>query len=227
MPENTPSKLSGALEWLMESPLGYWLSTPSPGSNEHDDIWEDFELFSGDWVKILNRKEWYESPNVPSIYQDHIYIFDKNMDMDRPEETYYQQNVDSNEFRSEMDCSEELPSENGDLRISVQILTSNPPSGENDFCMVEYKVDTELKYEVPQGVTFLPRLLSKPLNQMFKVFFYQFLAEEMVEYDGEYALERTREYMQYLRKYHGEEPTQTKTRRSEYTPTVEEGRFFQ
>lgn len=224
MPDNA---LKDAIEALQDSAVGYWLATPSPGSDPSDDIWHDFELFSGDWFKIQNRKEWYESPNVPSIYKDHIYIFDKNMDMNRPEETYYKQNVDSNEFRSKLDCTEELPSGNGDMRISVRLMTKNPPSGENDFAMVEYMVDTELKYDMPQGITFLPRIIAKPLNETFRVFFYQFIGENMVEYDGEYALERTREYFQYLRKYHGEEPTQTKTRRSEYTPTVQEGKFFE
>jgi hypothetical protein len=48
----------------------------------------------------------------------------------------------------------------------------------------------------------------------------------MVERDGEYARERTAEYFQYLRQYHGEEPTQEKTRRADFNPLPEEGVFF-
>ncbi|MFB6208863.1 MAG: hypothetical protein ABEJ56_01850 [Candidatus Nanohaloarchaea archaeon] len=192
-----------------------------------DDPWSKFELFHGDWVEIQNRVEWYESPHIPEIYEDQVHIFKKKMKMGRPDERYYEQDIDSNEFASILHRSEGLPSGRGEMRIISEIATKNPPSGENNFGFVEYLVKTELKYDIPSGVERLPRLIANPLNLLFKWAFYLYVAEEMVEYDGEYARERTTEYLQYLRKYHGEEPVQTKTREAAFKPVPEEGVFFQ
>jgi hypothetical protein len=207
--------------------IGYWLDSPEPEKDPEDNVWEDFHVFDGEWVQIQNRMEWYESPNVPTIYRDHVYIFNKNMDFSRPEETFYKQNVDSNDFRSKLDARHPLPSGRGDMRIKVRISTKYPPSGENDFAMVEYLVDSEIKYDIPKGATFLPRIIARPLNNMYRRIFMRFIGEEMVERDGEFAIEKTREYFQYIRKYHGEEPVQTKSRQAEFTPIPEEGTFFE
>ena len=212
--------------WLT-SRLNYWFGFPEPDEHEPDNIWSRFHIFDNQWIKIYNRKDWYESPNVPAIYEDHKYIFNQNMSMGKPEETYYKQNVDNGAFESIMEVSEELPSGKGEVKIETHITTKNAPSGENDFCMVEYLVDTYIKYDMPNGITFLPRIIARPLNRFFKWAFLNFIGEEIVEYDGEYARERTTEYMQYVRKYHGEEPTQTKTRQAAYKPSFEDGIFFQ
>lgn len=212
-----------------------WLHTPGTYANDHeehefkerDNIWSDFHIFDNEWIEIQNRKEWYESPNVPGIYADHKYIFKQNMDMGRPEEMYYKQNVDTGEFRSKMYVDEKLPSGKGDLRIKTRIRTKNAPSGENNFAMVEYYVYTYIKYKMPGGVTSLPRFLAYPLNRFFKWAFLGYIGEELVDRDGEYAREKTTEYFQYLRKYHGEEPIQTKTRQAEFKPMPEEGTFFE
>jgi len=71
------------------------------------------------------------------------------------------------------------------------------------------------------------RFLAYPINRFFKWAFVKYIGEELIDRDGEYARERTTEYFQYLRKYHGEEPTQTKTRQAEFKPVPEEGIFFQ
>lgn len=211
----------------MSNDWTYWIDSPNPEKNPEDDIWNDMHIFQGDWIKIQNRLEWFESPNVPSIYEDHKYIFKQNMEMSRPEETYYKQNVDSNDFESDIDARHELPSGKGEMRIKTNIKTGYPPSGENDFAMVEYLVDTEIKYGMPQGVTFLPRFLSRPLNQMFRYFFLLYIGEEILMRDGEFAIEKTREYFQYIRKYHGEEPIQTKSRQATFRPVPEGGIFFE
>lgn len=204
-----------------------WFGFPD-GSEKEDDIWHDFHIFDGHWIQIQNRREWYESPNVPSIYGDHKNIMKSNMGMSRPEENFFKQNIDDGGFASEMHAIEGLPSgSEGQLKIETNIGTKNPPSGDNDFCMVEYKVNTYIKYNVPGGIKFLPRILAIPINRFFKWAYLNQIAEEMVEYDGEYARERTAEYMQYIRKYHGEEPTQTRTRQAVYKPSFEDGVFFQ
>ncbi|MBY6294021.1 hypothetical protein GLU60_01380 [Nanohaloarchaea archaeon H01] len=216
-----------------------WFRTPDPDKKkgrpdweydkyeDKDDVWSNFHLFQNEWVEIQNRVDWYESPNVPQIYADHKAIFKQNMDMGRPDERYYEQNMDSNEFASKMMRTDDLPGGQGEMRIKIDLGTKTAPSGENDFAMIEYVVRTELKYDMPGGVTFLPRILAYPINRVLKWAFFQFIAEEMVDYDGEYARERTTEYFQYLRKYHGEEPTQTKSRQAEFKPVPEEGLFFQ
>ncbi len=207
--------------------IGYWFELPSPDSHEEDNIWHDFHLFNNEWVDIQNRMEWYESPNVPSIYADHKYIMKQNMQMPRPEEIFYSQNVDTDGFRSDIDGTDDLPSGRGRYRISVTIRTKRPPEGENDFAMVEYLVDTRIKYDMPKGIDFLPRFIARPLNRLFRRAFIRYVGEEMIEYDGEFAIEKTREYFQYLRKYHGEEPIQTKSRQARFAPAPEEGIFFQ
>lgn len=198
-----------------------------PDGTGKDNIWKHFHIFDGHWIQIQNRREWYESPNVPGIYSDHKNIMKQNMGMGRPEEISFKQNVDSGEFASTMIVMEKLPSGRGEVKIETNIGTKNAPSGENDFCMVEYVVNTYIRYDIPNGVTFLPRIFARPLNQFFKWAFLNYIGEEFVEYDGEYARERTTEYMQYVRKYHGEEPTQTKTRQAVYKPSFEDGVFFQ
>jgi hypothetical protein len=151
----------------------------------------------------------------------------ENMNMERPFENYYYQNVDSNEFESKMECSQPLPSGRGTYRIRPRIRTKSPPSGENDFCLVEYWSRVEMKYDMPNGVDFLPRVVARPLNRFFRWAFVKYIGEEMVEYDGEYAREKMMEYVQYVRKYHGEEPTQVKTRQAHFEPVPDDGVFFQ
>ena len=211
----------------MSNSWTYWIESPNPKKNHEDDIWHHMHEFEGDWVQIQNRLEWYESPNVPQIYEDHKYILKQNMGMGRPEEVYYKQNVDSNSFKSDINAEMDLPSGQGEMRIKINIATGYAPSGENDFAMVEYSVDTEIRYDMPQGVTFLPRFLSRPLNSLFKRLFILHIGEEMIEIDGEFAIEKTREYFQYIRKYHGEEPVQTKSRQAEFKPIPEGGIFFE
>lgn len=214
-------------EDLKES-LEYWFSAPDPDGHEPDNIWSDFHIFDGHWIEIQNRMDRYESPNVPQIYKDHKYIMKQNMGMSRPEEVYYEQNVDDGDFASTMEATDSLPSgDEGEYKITTEIGTGYPPSGENDFALVDYVVTTEIKYDMPNGITFLPRIIARPLNQFFKWAFLRYIGEETVDRDGEYAIEKTTEYFQYLRKYHGEEPIQTKTRKAEYTPMPEEGIFFQ
>lgn len=223
-----------------------WLRTPDPDEDkdrehweyerfgEKDDVWSDFHLFHGDWIEVINKKEWYESPHVPQIYTDHKKILKQNMQLTRPFESWYQQKVDSGDFGSKMNVGGEgtssldLPSGNGKYKIEIEIsLPGGPPSGENDACLVEYFVKGSIQYDVPGGVTFLPRFVAYPLNSFFKWAFLEFIAEEQIEYDGEFVREKINEYFQYLRKYHGEEPMQAKSRQAVFEPSVEDGVFFQ
>ena len=191
---------------------------------ESDDIWSDFEIFQ-DWTTITNRVEWYQSPHAPTIYEDHKYVF-RNIDMGRPYEKYYVQDKTDDSFESIMYEDHELPSGRGDLRIETHLTTKAPPSGDNDFTFIEYDVDLKLKYTIPGGVT-LPRILAYPLNSAFKELFLMFIGEDMVERDAEFAREKFLQYWQYIRKYHGEEPAQSQTRRTEYEPAFDQGVFFQ
>ena len=213
------------LPWF-HRPGNYATDEEEEAFEERDDIWSEFHLFQGHWVTIQNKVEWYQSPNVPTIYKEHKYVF-RNIDMGRPYEKYYFQHQDSGDFEATMENTEGLPSGRGKLKINPTIATKAPPSGENDFGFVEYNVELDIKYDMPGGITVLPRILAYPLNRFFKWAFLMFIAEEMIEYDGEYAREKLYEYFQYIRKYHGEEPLQSKTRESSFKPAVEEGVFFQ
>jgi hypothetical protein len=220
-----------------------WLHTPGTykaGEDGHieeekfeekDDVWSEFHLFHDDWIEVINKKEWYDAPQVPQIYKAHKKIVKQNMGMSRPFEKYYEEKVETGDFASEMrvDDGDSLPSGLGEFRLEIDIsLPGGPPSGENDACNVEYFVRGKLNYDkVPGGIDFLPRFLAYPLNRFFKWAFIEFVAEEQIEYDGEYARERVNEYFQYLRKYHGEEPLQSKSRQAVYEPVVEDGVFFQ
>lgn len=231
----TDEEKPGFLDILMA-----WMRTPDPTGYrrddwenekflERDDVWSDFHLFHGDWIEIMNKKEWYDSPNVPQIYTDHKKIIKQNMQLKRPFEHWYQQKVDTGDFGSKMRVGGiPLPSGNGEYKIEIEIsLPGGPPSGENDAALVEYFVKGEIKYDVPNGVTSLPRFLAYPLNRFFKWAFIEFIAEEQIEYDGEFVREKINEYFQYLRKYHGEEPLQAKSRQAVFKPAVEDGVFFQ
>jgi len=219
--------VKSTLEKVWKSGLDKLLGFPDPEENDMDNVWSDMHVFNNEWTLVKNRMEWYESPNVPQIYQDHLYIFDKNLELEKPDETYYYQNVDTDEFESDMIMEDDLPSNRGEMRFKIKVRTKYAPSGENNFAMVSYIVDTEIKYDTPKGVKFLPRFLALPLNFIYRWLFMHVIAEEMLERDGEYAIERTRDYYQYLRKYHGEEPTQTKSRQAEFTPIPEDGVFFE
>lgn len=220
------------IKYLKEGKALYWFRTPKPNDNEKDDIWSEHPIFNSDDVEVTNRVEWYESPNVPSIYKDHKHIFKKQMDLARPEETYFFQNLDSNEFRSQMKIGDgnfghlELPSELGHFHIETRIRTKSPPSGDNEFALVEYFSRVFVNYSAPQGVTILPRFVARPINMFFRWAFLKYIGEDAVEEDGEYARQQLTEYFQYLRKYHGEEPVQTKTRLEEPPEVPEDGTFF-
>ncbi|MFB6204248.1 MAG: hypothetical protein ABEJ75_01245 [Candidatus Nanohaloarchaea archaeon] len=212
-----------------------WLHTPGTSEPEglddyfskKDDIWHHHELFQGE-TEIMNKAEWYDSPNVIGIYKDHKYVFKQNMGIGGPDETFYFQNVDSREFESVMEVSESLPSGHGSLRLETDISTKNPPDPDNnDFALIEYWVSVYVDYSLPGGIDFLPRILAYPLNRFFRGAFERFILEEIVLRDTEYARERLSEYFDIIRKHHGEEPIQTKTRQEAYTPGPEERRFFQ
>jgi hypothetical protein len=210
-----------------------WLHTPGTYKSDYeehrfhekDDIWHHEEIFSGDRFLIETATEWYESPNVVTIYKDHKYLFNQNMNMGKPFEKFYFQNVDSNSFESVMEIDEELPSGRGDLILETNVMTKSAPSGENNFAMMDYSTKLWVKYDLPGGISFLPRFLAYPLNSIFKYYFIRHIGEEMLEYDIEYARERVIEYFDYIRKYHGEEPVQTRSRQEEFTPPWE-GTFF-
>lgn len=201
-----------------------WFKRPD-GDWHEDDIWHEFPIFSGDEIEIHNKVEWYESPHVVNIYKDHKYIF-KNIDMSRPWETYYEEDPDDGDFRSQMYSTMELPSGLGELKIHTRIRTKSPPSGENDFALMEYFVRTYVEYHIPDGIESLPRFLAYPLNKFFRWAYMTYIAEELVEHDGEFAREKMYSYFDYLRQYHGEEPVQAKSRRTVYEPTEAERRFF-
>ena len=191
-----------------------------------DEVWHHDEIFNGDEHLIESTTEWYESPNVASIYSDHKYIFNQNMGVMKPIEEYYEQNVDTDEFKSNMFVKENLPSQRGKLKIDTTIKTKSPPSGENNFALMDYSVKLFISYNGVEGITWLPRFLANPLNSLFRYYFVRYIAEEMLEYDIEYSRERVVEYFQYLRKYHGEEPVQTRTSQSSFE-TPFEGTFFE
>ncbi|MFB6199358.1 MAG: hypothetical protein ABEJ83_00645 [Candidatus Nanohaloarchaea archaeon] len=204
----------------------YWFRFPDP-SDDADDVWSEYELFQGEWVQIEQRVGWYRAPHVPNIYKDHKPLF-KSIDLGRPEETYYEENLDSGEFKSIMMGFHDLPSDHGKMKLETTIETNSAPSGDNNFCEVEYDVETYLMYnDIPNGVTFLPRIVARPLNRFLKWAFYFFVAEEMVEHDGEFAREKLNSYFQYIHRYHGEEPIQTKSRQASFKPVPEKGIFWQ
>ncbi len=208
-------------------PVLYWFRFPDPDKDDDDNIWHDFHIFDGHEIEIQNRVEWYESPHVPKIYKDHVYIFKKAMEIARPTETFYYEKITSGAFEATIEVDQDLPSGSGKYKIETNIKTKSPPEGENNFAHVEYFVKTFISYDMPKGISFLPRILARPLNRFFRWAFLHYIGEEMIEYDGEFAREKTNEYFHYLRKYHGEEPTQTKTRQATFKPVPEEGVFFQ
>jgi hypothetical protein len=223
--------------WLKKNVLT-WLKTPDPYKKkgrpeweyekfEKDNVWHEFHLFNNEWVEIVNRLEWYDAPHVPQIYESHKKICRELMEMERPFESFYKENVDSGGFESHMHVEEELPSENGEFRLEMVLETKNAPSGENDACLIEYFVKGKIRYDIPKGIDFLPRIIAYPLNRFFKYAYYKWIGEEQVEYDGEYAREKVTEYFQHIRKYHGEEPIQAKSRQAKFQPVVEDGVFFQ
>lgn len=216
----------GKLACYFHTPGTYNTEWEEEKFHEADDVWHHEEIFDGDKHLIESAIEWYESPNVPTIYTDHKYIFNQNMGMGKPEEKYYEQNVDSDDFKSEMHIGEGLPSNRGSLKIETTVKTKSSPSGENNFAMVDYSVKLFISYDRVNGIRWLPRFLANPLNSLFRYYFVRYIGEEMLEYDIEYSRERLIEYFDYLRKYHGEEPVQTKSRQ-EHFKTPFEGTFFE
>lgn len=221
MSEDSKDKILGFLD-----PILYWFRFPKPGEDHDDDPWHHNPIFTGDWVKVKNRKEWYESPHIVSIYEDHKKILNVNMEMSKPIERYYFQHVDNGGFRSVMTSDGDLPSSIGDYRIHTRLRTKAPPSGENNFGLIEYSTTLQVKYNPPEGITKLPRILARPLNQFFKWAYLKWIGEEVMEHDSEFAQEQLNTYFQYLRRYHGEEPLQSKTRQELYKPPTDEGTFF-
>jgi len=216
----------GKLACYLHTPGTYNTDWEGQRFEHGDDIWHHEEIFDGDYHLIENSREWYESPNVATIYTDHKYIFNQNMSLDKPTEKYYEQNVDTNEFMAKMYVEEDLPSDRGELKIHTTIDTKSPPSEENNFALMEYSVELSIRYGRVKGITWLPRMIANPLNSMFRYYFVRYIGEEMLEYDIEYSRERFREYFDYIRKYHGEEPVQTKSRQAHFK-TPYDGVFFE
>jgi len=221
-------RLPRSIRGWIHTPFTYEGDWEKKAFGERDDIWHDEEIFSGEEILIESITEWYSSPNVVTIYTDHKYLLNQNLGMGKPHEQFYYQNVDDGDFESEMHVDEGLPSGQGRLKIQTVLSTKSPPSGENNFAMMDYSSELYVVYDSIssiQGIKFLPRLIAYPLNSMFRYYYVNYIGEEQVNYDIEYARERFNEYFQYIRKYHGEEPAQSRSRQSDFVPAHQETFF--
>ncbi|MFB6203054.1 MAG: hypothetical protein ABEK01_01035 [Candidatus Nanohaloarchaea archaeon] len=203
-------------EWLREM----FLETPD------GTVWEA-PLFAGEWTELQNKLEWYESPQIVQIYEGHKQLLSQNMDLGSPTETHFEQNIDSGGFGSTMHVTDELPSGRGEMKLEIEIETQIPPSGDNNYGTVEYIGHVYVRYDLPSGISFLPKIIANPLNRFFRRVFEETILEGILVHDTEYARERLADYFNYLRKYHGEEPVQTKTNQLLHENFPEEREFFE
>ncbi|MFB6192688.1 MAG: hypothetical protein ABEK00_00380 [Candidatus Nanohaloarchaea archaeon] len=222
MSDDEPGVFGKLMCWL-HHPGTYETDYEEDKFEDSDDLWGN-PVFGGDWVEIQTKVESYESPNVVTIYEDHGNILEE-IGLGSPSESFYYENLDNGEFESEMESTADLPSGKGEMKLTINPETKYPPSDDNEFALIDYWVQLEVSFDFPDGVDWMPRIFAYPLNKFLKKWFVSQLGGRMVGYDMEFAREKLMDYFDSLRKYHGEEPVQTKTLDGQYSDLEEP--FFQ
>lgn len=173
--------------------------------------------------EIAEAMDWYQAHHIIEGYKKMKKLLNDDMNMDDTYEVYYEQNLGSGNFRSEIVSIKNLGERSGtremganvDLAFDIAMWTRNPPTSTEDgmFGVLELNPIAKLVVEMPGSK-------HKFTHKVFRRIWYELLFHDQFMYWAEYAEEELNRYINEVRNFFGLEPTLSKTERLEYEPLV-------
>ncbi|MCJ7478664.1 MAG: hypothetical protein MUP63_00610 [Candidatus Nanohaloarchaeota archaeon QJJ-7] len=173
--------------------------------------------------EVAEAMDWYQTHHIIEGYKKMKKLLNDDMNMDDTHEVYYEQNLSSGDFRSEVVSVRDLGERGGirdtgartKLAFDIAMWTRNAPkeTEEGMFGVLELNPIAKLVVELPGDE-------HKYSHQFLRWVWYEMLFHEQFEYWVEYAEEELNRYINEVREFFGLEPTLAKTQRLEYNPLV-------
>lgn len=168
---------------------------------------------------VAGLEDWYQVYDAEAGYEDMLDLLKWNIEMDRVNETYYEQNMDNNMFRAEVTSTKELDSRTTlkfDIRMHTR--TSGNFGGLKDtergnFGLASLEIDAILELSFP-GTKYLPDFLEG----IFRKIWWNLAYKEQWERWEEFAFERLRRFATEMRAHYDLEPRPGQARRRRYEP---------
>ncbi len=172
---------------------------------------------------VAEAMDWYQAHNLVEGYKKMKKILNDDIGMDDTYEVYYEQNVGSGSFRSEIVSIKHLGARSGirdvganvKLAFDIAMWTRPAPKSteEGMFGVVELNPLAKLLVEMPGD-------RHKRSHKFLRRIWYELLFRDQFEYWVEYAEEELNRYINEVRNFYGLEPTTSKSHRVEYEPLV-------
>lgn len=173
--------------------------------------------------EVAEAYDWYQVHHIVEGYKKMLKLLRDDMHMDDTYEVYFEQNVGSGHFRSEIISIRDLGSErsmkevgaNVRLAFDIAMYTRHPPTETENgmFGILEMNPVAKL-------VVDLPGEKDKTTHKFLRRVWYNLLFRDQFQYWAEYAEEQLNKYINEVRNFYGLEPTVGKTQRLTYEPLV-------
>lgn len=172
---------------------------------------------------IAEAMDWYQAHHIIEGYKKMKKILNDDMNMDDTHEVYYEQNVGSGTFRSEIISTRDLGTRGrirdvgADVQLAFDIAmwtrTAPTATDEGMFGVLEVNPIAKLVVEMPGD-------RHSTTHNLFRRIWYELVFHEQFEYWAEYAEEELNRYINEMRNFFGLEPTLARSERLEYEPLV-------
>ncbi|MDY6776835.1 MAG: hypothetical protein SVQ76_01890 [Candidatus Nanohaloarchaea archaeon] len=173
--------------------------------------------------EVAEAMDWYQAHHAIEGYKKMKKVLNDDIDMDNTYEVYYEQNVDSGKFRTEVISEKELGGEGGVRDVGARVTlafdiamwsrTAPKSTDEGLFAVIELNPVAKLVVDMPGD-------RDKISHRVFRRIWYSLLFREQFDYWVEYAEEELNRYINEMRNFYGLEPTTAKSHRVEYEPLV-------
>lgn len=173
--------------------------------------------------EIAEVMDWYQVHRIVEGYKKMLKLLRDDMLMDNTYEVYFEQNVDSGNFRAEVVSIRDLGTERGirdigaDVRLAFDIAMytrTTPTQTENGlFGVLELNAIAKLLVDMPGKK-------DSRTHKFFRKIWHDLLFRDQFRYWAEVAEEELLAYINEMRNFYGLEPTTGKTERLSYEPLV-------
>ncbi|MDY6768769.1 MAG: hypothetical protein SVW02_01535 [Candidatus Nanohaloarchaea archaeon] len=173
--------------------------------------------------EVAEAMDWYQAHHIIEGYRKMKKLLNDDMNMDDTYEVYYEQNIGSGSFRSEIVSIRDIGSRSGtrDIGANVQLAfdiaiwtrTSPTMTDEGMFGVLEVNPVAKLVVDMPGDE-------HRFSHRLFRRIWYELLFHEQFEYWVEYAEAELNRYINEVRNFFGLEPTLGKSERLSYEPLV-------
>ncbi len=173
--------------------------------------------------EVAEAMDWYQAHHIVEAYKKMKKLLNDDMNMDDTYEVYFEQNVGSGNFRSEIVSVRDLGrrsrtreiGSNVKLAFDIAMWTRTTPTTTDEglFGVLEVNPIAKLVVEMPGDE-------HKFSHRLMRRVWYELLFHEQFEYWAEYAEAELNRYINEVRNFFGLEPTLGKSERLSYQPLV-------